>query len=325
MPFVIALFFLLVFSAASIYLRELENLRILVREDIDSVKKLFENQVRHNAELLGGIIDFLLEEEENLRGAWLIKDRTALFNQTFPLFNAMRSQYNVTHFYFIDLQGVCFLRVHDPANFGDTINRFTLKQAMSTGSSTYGVEVGPLGILTLRRVYPWYFNNKLEGYIELGKEIHHITPELKKILGVELIFTIDKSLLDREKWERGLRTMGRTGNWEDFRDFVIADNTVEDGTIPEINAYLKRFHRKHSRTIFKVTTGNQVYCGEFVPLIDASGSDIGDLVILKDVTKYEKSLLHLFAALVFASVTVCGIFFFYFSRIKNSLIKANEG
>ena len=310
-----ALSFLLIFSAGSIIYRESENLHALVRENVYTVKKLFTSQVSNDAKLLGTIIDLLIEEEEGLREAWLLKDRAALLNQALPLFKAMGSQHNVTHFYFIDLQGVCFLRVHQPFNFGDTIDRSTLKQAMSSGSSTYGVELGPLGILTLRRVYPWYINNKLEGYIELGEEIYHIAPEIKRILEVELIFTIDKSFVDREQWEEGLKVIGKTGNWEYFRDFVTIGNTIEGGMIPKkIDTYLKRFHEEHSESIFKVSIEDRIYCGGFAQLIDAGGRDIGDLVVLKDVTKYQRSLIRLFAALAVAYVITGGVFFVYLIR-----------
>lgn len=315
---------MLIFSAAKIYLIQLEYSRIFVKENIDNVKELLEAKLRFDAELLGGLADSLLEAEQGLREAWLIKDRSALFNQALPFFDVMNSKYNVTHLYFIDLQGVCFLRMHDPANFGDTINRLTLKQAMSTGLSTYGIELGPLGMLTLRMVHPWYFDNGLKGYIEVGEEIRHIAPELKKILEVELIFIIDKSFIDRTKWKKGLTMIGRAGDWEYFRDFVIIDSTIGGGIIPEIGAYLKRFHKQHSETIFKIGLGDRIYLGGFTPLLDAGGRDIGDLVILKEnAARHVKPFIHIFAVLASAYVAVGGIFFVYLSRIISSLTKVN--
>lgn len=326
-PLVIALFLLLIFSALNVYLRELSHFRIIITENMDSVKKLLENQLQHDAELLGGLIDFL-EEEENLRHAWSVKDRDTLYNQTLPLFNNMRDKYKVTHFYFIDLNGTVFLRVHNPTRYGDVIDRFTLRRTMITRSSTYGMELGPLGTLTLRRVYPWYFNGKLEGYIELGEEIQHITPVLKKILDVELIFLVDKSLLRRAGWEEGLRMMDRKGNWDCFREFAAIDSTLDSDKTQALDAYLYRDHEKHRETIFKIKFGNLVFRGGFVPLVDAAGRDLGDVIILKDFSRYEASFLYLFVMLVLVCAVIGGILFGFFylflGRIEASLIKAQN-
>ena len=47
-------------------------------------------------------------------------------------------------------------------------------------------------------------NNRVSGYIELGKEIDHLAPAIESILGVEMFFAIDKQFLDRSAWEEGL-------------------------------------------------------------------------------------------------------------------------
>lgn len=45
--------------------------------------------------------------------------------------------------------------MHQPDRYGDIIARATAKQAELTGQRTAGIELGPLGRLSLRVVVPW--------------------------------------------------------------------------------------------------------------------------------------------------------------------------
>ncbi|MDI6451879.1 hypothetical protein QJ522_22665, partial [Sedimentisphaerales bacterium M17dextr] len=67
-----------------------------------------------------------------------------------PVFDVLRREHSVTHFYFFDPNRLCLLRVHKPEKHGDTINRFTVLEAERTGRTASGIELGPLGTFTLR-------------------------------------------------------------------------------------------------------------------------------------------------------------------------------
>ncbi|WP_457553539.1 hypothetical protein [Desulfobacula sp.] len=70
----------------------------------------------------------------------------------------------------------------NPLRYGDMINRFTTPKAQKENAPASGIELGPFGTFTLRVVHPWVMGGKTAGYIELGMEIKHITPEIKKYL-----------------------------------------------------------------------------------------------------------------------------------------------
>ena len=75
-------------------------------------------------------------------------------------------KYRVTHFYFHGLGRACFLRVHNPAKYGDYITRFTMDAAEKKQEIVHGIELGPFGTFTLRVVHPWRISGELAGYIE---------------------------------------------------------------------------------------------------------------------------------------------------------------
>ncbi len=121
---------------------------------LHETRRLFQMELNEDAELLNGLLD-LLKRDKALQSAWLAKDRQALLDYVKPIFEDIRSKYRVTHFYFHDLDQVCFLRAHNPPRYGDYIDRYTMAGAAREDKPFHGIELGPFGTFTLRVVYPW--------------------------------------------------------------------------------------------------------------------------------------------------------------------------
>ncbi len=323
-PLGLALLALLGASVFSVYWLQYQHIRKDVLARLDRVQQLFRMELEEEATFMKAQIDFL-KEDKNLQNAYLAKDRAILLRHAMLLFKNIRSKYRVTHFYFIRSDRICFLRVHNPLRHGDYIDRFTMDGAARKETTVHGIELGSYGTFTLRVVCPWKINDALAGYIELGMEIEHITLELKKVLGVELFFSIDKSYLDRSGWEEGLKMMGRTGDWNQFPNSVIINRTMQD--IPEkLDERIKLYEAEHKSHLFKVATGSRVYRGGFIPLLDAGGREVGNIAVINDVTEAEASLRTLLVAMITLTVSVGGVlfgmFYGYISRIERGLVKA---
>lgn len=329
-PLCLVLVFLLSVGAFGAYWLQQQHIHKAVRHEIAEAQELFQSQIRKDAELLSSQIDFL-EQSKTLRNAWLAKDRETLFDIAMPLFKHIRSKHRITHFYFVGLDRICFLRVHNPERYGDKINRFTMQQAEREGKEAYGIELGPFGTLTLRVVRPWKIDGKLAGYIELGEEITHITPELKAILGVELYFVINKSYLDRDKWEEGTRMVGQAGEWDQFANFVVIDHTSED-IPPQLFRYLSQLiaceDEEYLTSYIKVSIGQSYFRGGFFPLVDAGGHDVGNIIILGDITEGRALLRRLLIILITGGILVSTLLFvflyFYVDRIENDITQVQD-
>ena len=308
-PLGFALLLLLAASIVSIYWLQWQQINQDVRTRLAGVQQMFQVGLTGDAELLNGLIDFI-KQDKNLQRAWLAEDRDALLGYARPIFEDISSKYRVTHFQFHDLKRNCFLRVQSPSRYGDYIDRFTLDVAVRSAKPSHGIELGQFGTFTLRAVHPWWIDGKLAGYIELGEEIEHITPKLKEILGAEVFFTINKSHLDYTKWAEGMKMMGRTGDWNQFPHFVIVDHTMDK--IPSnLKEYIKFTRFKKETALFDVPTESRQYRGGFIPLLDTGRRDVGDIIVLNDVTDEEASLKKLSMILVSIS-TVIGIVLFGF-------------
>lgn len=325
-PLGLTILTLLFVSIVIIYRLQSQFVEELTRVRLDAVQKTFEMDLKKDAELFNGLID-LLEQDEQIRAAWLAEDREALLRECEPLFKGILTKYRITHFCLHGLDRICFLCVHDFPRCGDDAKRYTLNQARRNGQPAYGLEPGPFGTFTLRVVHPWRINGEIVGYVEFGEEINHITPELKKIAGVELLFIVNKSYLDRERWEKGLQVTGHGGQWDRFADFVIMDQTTEI-LPPQLGNYLKtlrtRTRQKHLSCLLEMSLRGRHYCVGFLPLMDAGGHDVGDIIVLTDITKEMASKKMLSMVLVafctVVSVLLFGILYLYIGRIERRLI-----
>ena len=329
-PVSLAMVLLLCLGVLGAHLLTRRHVYDLVQHEAGEAQKLLQMKTGQDAQLLSSEMG-LVERNKALQGAWRAKDREMLLNTATPLFEHMRSKYGITHFYFTGLDRICFLRVHNPERHGDKIGRFTMLQAEREARETHGVELGPLGILTLRVVRPWRMDGKLVGYIELGKEITHLTSDLKAILGMELYFIINKSYLDRDRWEEGTEMMGQTGDWDQFPSFVIIDRTME--RMPaEISRYLSQLisceGEEHLASSIEAQQGERYFMGRFLPLYDAQGSDIGDIIALFDITGAKASHRTLLIALTSGGFLVGGLLFvslyFYLGRIENEIMQSQN-
>ncbi|MBF0160574.1 MAG: hypothetical protein HQL58_13755 [Magnetococcales bacterium] len=192
----------------------------LLHYPIETVSRQWSSQQYQEAMFLKSQIH-AIAKIETLKQAFLSGNRSALLQQSLPINRMMLEDNYITHFCFHDLSGVNFLRVHRPDQFGDKIDRHTLKQAQATGETVFGVELGPLGTTTLRVVIPWLSHGEPIGYLELGKEISHIILTMQGQLGFELYTFIDKAFLNQQQWQAGVKTLGLpSAEWNRFQSLV---------------------------------------------------------------------------------------------------------
>jgi len=324
-PLFVAITVLLAIFTLAIYRLQQQNITDDVRMRLDSSDRYFNKLLFADARLIGETTHFV-KDNPDIQNAWLAKDRNTLLGLTAPIFEKLHHDYRITHLYFIDANNTCFLRVHNPTRFGDRLERFTLDSAAKTTKPSWGIELGPYGTFTLRVVQPWFVNNTLTGYIEFGEEIDHIAPQLKETLNVDLVFLIDKTFLVRDSWQEGLKMMGRTGNWDLIPDCVIADSTIPS-VPPEFVKLAGLTHSEHQNKILSAQLGGPTYRAGFVKLSDAAGREVGDILVIKNVSK-ELASLH---ALLVVIATLCfliasalvSFFYIHITGIEKRLIHAH--
>lgn len=208
---------------------------------------------------------------QDMAAALAAQDRVALARRAGPVFAGLRRDHGVTHLYFTQPDLVNLLRLHDHDHHGDLIDRHTTRRAAATGDTVSGIELGPLGTLTLRSVAPWRWQRETIGYVELGMEIEPILTETATSLSVHLFAFVDKARLDRERWERGQALLGRATAWAAWQDHVLAARS-HHRMLPDTESRLVR-----------TLSGRADDAGiARLPLRDAGGQIIGQLVVIDD-------------------------------------------
>lgn len=109
-----------------------------------------------------------IADRPDVRRLYQTRDREGLLTLLTPLFDTLKTKYNIVHLYVEEPNGTVYLRVHDPERFGDNVTyRITTATALDTRQPVAGVEIGP-NRLGVRGVAPMFDESGFIGVIEVG-------------------------------------------------------------------------------------------------------------------------------------------------------------
>jgi PAS domain S-box-containing protein len=294
-------------------------------QDIAAAPGMIDDQLGLEADAMALALEGLTNDEK-FRNALESRDVAWMKSTASHVFDRLREKYGVTHLYFIGLDRRVIFRCHNPGQFGDVVNRFTTLEAERTLRPSAGIEIGKFGTFTLRVVYPVFINGKPVGYMELGKEIEHILSRVEHGLGVEFIALINKDLLKRQNWEEGMRLLGRKASWEEFPDLVVIYSSKAQFAPADITRILSEGYFQNRFVPARDSSGGQWRAG-VAPLHDVAGSDVGYLIILRDVSKNIESFQATFILALTGAFAVSGtliLFFYIILRRTDEGIKKRE-
>lgn len=269
---------------AALHMHEHDMIKSDVSRAQTLVEKMYREDIGHNRQSLDVAME-VVGHDAVLRAALARRDRASLLRLSAPLFDNLRRKFGITHFYFSGPDRVNILRVHQPARYGDVINRYTTLEAQRTGGTFSGVELGPLGTFTLRLVTPWYSadaQHRLIGYVELGMEIKHVLDTVQSFTDVPVFVLVSKRNLKRDEWEGGMHMLGRMPEWNRFPDVVLSTEGAQAMPAALADRLAERLPTVAS--IQEVTQARASYRAAFLPLVDASGRDVGRMVALVDIS-----------------------------------------
>jgi len=320
----LAVFTVVVVSCA--YFIEHNRLRNEVDREITRVEDLMASQLEDDIHLLNATL-LAIGQSRTFEDALAARDREALLKEATPLFRGMRAEADITHFYFTGSDRVNILRLHKPDQFGDVIDRFTTVEAKRTGKPAQGLEIGPLGTLTMRVVYPQFRGDQCIGFIELGHDLGEHIELLGKTLDYDLRVLIKKKFLDQEGWSEGLKAFARAGDWNLLPDFVETGNQT-GGFSEEVTLQLGTDHQEIRKGRFTSTVGGRPSRVAFLPVVGASGEDVGRLVIILDINDQQDAFVRFLLAVTIVSIAVAGLFgslvTILMGRVSSHLQSANK-
>lgn len=286
-PLVLGVIMLMAVFVIAELVRERQSLADTRERTIAAVNEAFGLAIQRDTDTLGAVLK-AISSNPQLRASFRSGARDKLYREAKPLFEGLRRDHGITHFYFIRPDREMFLRVQRPASFGDSIQRTTLLQAEQRNTTSSGLELGQKGVFTLRVVEPWRdADGTLIGYIELGKEIDRTLAQLHELTGVELYLLVNKRFLKRDQWIEGMDMIARTEQWDRLPAHVVTGRTRNAtdellSAYPGIEGATARFGAPQQVRV----AGRPV---EFSaqPLVDVSGRSVGTIVLAHDLSTLE--------------------------------------
>ncbi|MEQ8290499.1 MAG: EAL domain-containing protein [Gammaproteobacteria bacterium] len=281
----------------------------------------FDKVVSESTELHQALIK-MIQSNRDVLEAWLEKDVLALLNATDPMFNYLSEQHKVTHFYFHNIDKTVFLRLHNKDLWGDKNSRVTLQTAAASGKPASGIEYGNKGAFVLRTVFPWYVDETLVGYIELGEELDGILHQVAEMGSVEMALVVHKSL------KPDIETISRSPLKSEFTvgrqdtDLVFLYTTSE--TIAE--TYLRvypSFEHISGTELHQLEHEDRVLLSASFPVKNAAGENQAYIIFSSDISEFvqtEEALLKSIASIIILiSILLIVFYYFYSGRLQKYL------
>ncbi len=160
-----------------------------LRAILDNLKAHLEQEAR-TAEALSALVAAMPEVQQ----AFARGDRQRLSALFLESFTAMKQSYGVVQFQFHTAPAISFLRLHQPAKFGDDLSSFrhTVVHTNTRHQPTHGLEVG-VADLGIRGMVPVTHQGQPIGSVEFGLSFGQpFFDRFKAQYGVDLSFHIDR-------------------------------------------------------------------------------------------------------------------------------------
>lgn len=290
-----------------------KNLEAVAINEVQESERLINEHISFDTEKLSAITNMFIAEDE-FKPLFINRDREGLYKKALPLYTMLNQTYNITHFYFHLPDGTNFLRVHNKELHGDTIARETFKTAAVTSKLSSGIELG-LTSFALRVVAPYYYKDKLIGYVEFGEEIDHFVDFLQRTTHDEYALLAEKNRLSKNDWVISNKGRGIENNWDLMPLHVWIsrqdDKFIKSGCTSEEN--IKHFEYGPAILPELKNKSSDLVCGGF-PLYDIQRKHIGVITTLINTSKqahilteqkiYFLSILSVMSLLIFAVISL---------------------
>ncbi len=280
LPIIVTTFIMSLFTViAIIYIQE-DSIHKSKKNTHQLFTKYLNEKVDSEAAVLGEYIDFI-QNMDSVTEQFKALDKEGLNNSIKEIYERLNKNVNLTHMYFIKIDGTVLLRVHDYEKDSDIVDRTTFKKAQELQSIYYGLEFGLKKNYTLRVVKPVYIDGKLIGYLELGKEIDKVIDDISEFLRTHIYMAVKKEIYKdaptfvKEELKQKAETTNHYIAYNTFIvpqqiELILNDKIEFDDIELQDNEYFVSKNR----------------------LSDISGKDLGYLVFLSDVSLEHIIMYH---------------------------------
>jgi HAMP domain-containing protein len=311
---------IIVFAAIVIFYFQ-QNMHLSSLQIIKNTQGVYNSILANDTKMLSAAVN-TFSDDESYKQIYAQHDRDKLTKAGENLFKTNHDKFSITHFYFIDNDGTCFLRLHKPELFGDAINRKTFLKAKETGDVASGLELGKTAF-ALRVVAPYVHRGYRIGFVEMGEEIEHFDQIVKKETGNDVAVLIDKSLLDEKAYRQTRATAGQRDDWNDLQGYAMVSATIADRKFIADKVFKEAKVRAVNGPSYFGTVnweGKSLMQGAF-PLHDVTGKKVGVVLVLSNIQEQVRhERITLVILLVAGLILFVGSFLFTYRHLKTAII-----
>jgi len=311
LPLILGLFLIAAVSVYSNFFLLEKNISNKADERFEIMSVSLSSIIKQDTNLMLGLIE-QLEKDQKTVNYFKNNDRESLFWYLLKTYESYNERYDITHFYIHKPNKQNFLRIHNKEKNSDFIQRETLDNAFDTLKVSSGIEFGISDDLVLRVVIPWIVDNKLIGYIELGKDIEKLTPRLVKFVNVDIVFTIKKELISEENFEKWNRT-NIDGNYLMMDNHYIIETTIKN-IDEELQNHLDKLTLHADYNHEYVQNRSNKYFIHSSPFYDIHKTEVGKFHILLDTSEEYKFAIELLVKVSLIILVLLSFMIVYYFR-----------
>jgi sensor histidine kinase regulating citrate/malate metabolism len=295
------------------------NAEALAAESVTGAQRLFMILETREISKMSAVGE-MLTANDRVRDAFAARDRSGLLALTGPMYPDLKKQ-GITNWMFHtpspDMS--VFLRLHNPAKFGDHLNRFMDKEIQRTHTPVVGNELAKAGF-AVRIIRPVTdAQGKELGYVEFGEELGQFIHTMKKQTGDDYGLLLSKKYVDRQFWAESNAVWKRRDNWDDNPDFVVADKTAPTESIIKFDGDLGAIHEE-GNVLERFQEGGSIFVRGIFPIHDAAGNTVGAMFVVHDISTTYVAMRRTRNVLVLVTVATLSLGMFLVLTLLDRLV-----
>ncbi|MHC1704870.1 MAG: methyl-accepting chemotaxis protein [Tenuifilaceae bacterium] len=269
-----------IYQLVNSYKAQMESLTSSLQESTYSV---YTNTIESEKEKLAATLQTLIYNKQIVD---LLKEeqRDLLYQYCLPLFENLKKNFQITHFFFIQPDGLCFLRMHSPAQFNDKISRYTFLESVKSNDFSSGLDLGR-NFFSLRVVHPIYDGNKPIAYIDLSEEINRFFNIMKDQTKDDYILFVDKQYFTEDGWNESRKSNKELADWNEFQNYGVVTKTNINISYPLNSIKIDNIPESGVITNKSYKIKEDVFIAGVLPIYDAAKRKVGGVVYLHDISK----------------------------------------